>query len=75
MVFIRENNLISGLDQPALEKLANEFVGLDDDDATPGGHRKLLVRTGPSAPPPLTPPAVLFETGDPARLWHPAGPM
>src|SRR5262245_12082710 len=44
VVFRQADSLISDFAQPALEKLANEVVGFDDDDATLGGHRNSLMR-------------------------------
>jgi hypothetical protein len=36
------DGLISGLGEPALEKVSNEIVGLDDDDAPAGRHENSL---------------------------------
>src|SRR4030095_4477691 len=49
MVFGYRDGLISGGAQPALEKLANEFVGFDDDDTNTRAHGNSLVHTDPSA--------------------------
>jgi hypothetical protein len=43
--FDHRESLISGLVHPALEKLANEVIGFDNDDATTGWHGNSLVRT------------------------------
>src|SRR4029450_12763724 len=68
------DGLVSSLYQPAIEELANEVVGFDDDDAALGRHRnswRVRTRRHPS----VTPPVFAFETRDAARLWHSAAPI
>lgn len=45
MVRCNGDNLESGLTEPALEKLANKVIGLDDEDACLGRHGNSFPRT------------------------------